>query len=122
MRGAFVILSLAGYTEPDFTQLSQQQVGVALLRNLNAGAAVDIADFDALMYHRSASRSEIDFVGRGLRQVAIESKYTDDAFGRAAQTIQASQWQGIIASRSAVVWGETADVLPAPFVALLLGA
>jgi uncharacterized protein len=109
-------------SEPDFTKLSQQQIGIALLRSLNAAAIGDIADHDAVLYYRSRTRAEIDFVGRRLGGVAVESKYTDATTGRDVQTIVASPWQGIIASRSVVKYGEQLDILPAPMVALLLGA
>jgi uncharacterized protein len=107
--------------EPDFTKLSQQQIGVVLLRSLNAAAIGDIADHDAVLYYRSRTRAEIDFVGRRLGGVAVESKYTDATTGRDLQTIAASPWEGVIASRSLTSRGDGADVLPAPIVALLLG-
>lgn len=107
--------------EPDLSQLSQQQVGVALLRHLHGAAVGDVADYDAVLYHRSRTRAEIDFVGRRLGGVAIESKYADATTGRDAQTLRASPWQGVIASRSVVQHGDSVDVLPAPVLTLLLG-
>jgi hypothetical protein len=108
-------------SEPDFTQLSQQQVGVALLRSLDAVAIGDIADYDAVLYYRSRTRAEIDFVGRGMHGVVVESKYSDATTGRDAQTLRASGWQGVIASRSVTQYPEKVTVLPAPIVAVLLG-
>jgi predicted AAA+ superfamily ATPase len=108
--------------EPDLTQLSQQQVAVALLRSLSNGSAVTLADFDAVRYFRASTGAEIDFIGPDLGRIAVESKYTDDRWGREMQTIRASQLFGIIASRSGVEWREDGWVIPAALVALLLGS
>ncbi|QSB15087.1 ATP-binding protein [Natronosporangium hydrolyticum] len=116
------LAGLRGYgTEPDHTQLAEQQVGLALLRSADTAGLGDPADHDAVLYHRSSTRTEIDFVGRGLGGVAIESKYADSAVGRDAQTLAASRWSGVITSRSVTRFGDEVDVLPAPMVVLLLG-
>ena len=108
--------------EPDLTQLSQQQVGLALLRTLDGVTDGRAADFDRLMYYRSASRTEIDFVARQMDGVAVESKYVDDGWTRDLQTVTASPWRGILASRSGLEWRDQAVVIPAAFLAVLLHA
>ncbi len=114
---------MLGYgKEPDLTQLSQQQVGLALLRAMESQAPGSFGFPGRLLYYRSASRSEIDFVGRDLGQVAVESKYVDDRWGRELQTITASPWFGILATRSGIEFGEHAWAVPAPILALILGA
>jgi uncharacterized protein len=109
--------------EPDLTQLSEQQLGLALLRTLDATAIGDVADHDALLYYRSAKGTEIDFVGRRLSPIALESKYVDDGrWGHLAQAFAATEWRGILASRSVTQWDERLSVIPAGILALLLGA
>ena len=56
--------------------------------------------FDRVMHHRSRTGSEIDFVGPGLGDLAIESKYVDGRWSGAAKTLHASRWTGIIATRT----------------------
>jgi predicted AAA+ superfamily ATPase len=108
--------------EPDLTHLNEQQLGLALLRALDATAIGAIDDHDALLYYRSSTGSEIDFVGRRLGSIAIESKYVDDGrWGRTEQTFKATPWSGIVASRSIVQWEARISVIPAALLALLLG-
>jgi predicted AAA+ superfamily ATPase len=108
--------------EPDLTQLSEQQLGLAFLRALDATAIGAIDDHDALLYYRSPTGSEIDFVGRRLGSMAIESKYVDDdRWGRIRQTFRASPWSGIVASRSVVHWDERISVIPAALLVLMVG-
>jgi predicted AAA+ superfamily ATPase len=109
--------------EPDLTQLSEQQVGLALLRALDAAAPGTVDEYSSLMYYRHATGSEIDFVGRGLGPAAVESKYVDDdRWGRTRQGFHATPWHGIVASRSTTHWEAEISVLPAPFLVLLLGS
>jgi predicted AAA+ superfamily ATPase len=107
--------------EPDLTQLSQQQIGVCLLRNVGAEDAVSLADFDSVMHYRTQTGAEIDYVGPRLGRIVIESKYVDDRWGREMQTIRASGRFGIVASRSGVEWRDDGWVVPTSILALLLG-
>lgn len=108
--------------EPDLTQLSEQQLGLALLRALDATAVGTVDEYSSLMYYRHSTGTEIDFVGRGLGKAAAESKYTDDdRWGRTRQTFAATPWHGIVASRSATHWEDGISVLPTPLLVLLLG-
>lgn len=110
-----------GGREPDLTQLSQQQIGLALLRSLDTDGTADIADPGTVLHYRSATRAEIDFVSRRFGEIAVESKYVDDRWGRELQTIARSPWFGIVATRSGLEWGDDAWVMPAPILVLLLG-
>ena len=56
--------------------------------------------FAEVLHHRSNTRREIDFVGPHFGGIAIESKFVDGRWKRAAQTLAASQWRGIVATRS----------------------
>jgi predicted AAA+ superfamily ATPase len=107
--------------EPDLTQLTQQQVGLALLRNIGAQDAVSLADFDSVLFHRTSTGAEIDFVGQWMGDIAVESKYVDDRWAREMQTLRATRWFGILASRSGVDWRDDGWVIPAPLFAVLLG-
>ena len=62
---------------PDLTALSEQQLGMALLRNLLRRYPGAYPTFDRVLYHRSGTGAEIDYVGRDFGGVAIESKYVD---------------------------------------------
>jgi hypothetical protein len=53
--------------------------------------------------------------------VAIESKYTDDQWGRAIQVARASGRFGVVASRAGVQWRDDGCAVPAAILALLLG-
>lgn len=118
------LAAIRGYgREPDLTQLNEQQVGLALLRALDATATGSVDEYSSLLYYRHSSGSEIDFVGRDLGQVAVEAKYVDDdQWGRIRQTLQAAGRDGVIASRSATHWGDGISVIPAPILVLLIGS
>ena len=85
---------------PDFSVLSEQQLGMALLRNIETDQPGSYLDFDRVLYHRSASRTELDFVGPDFGNVAIESKYVDGRWRTPARTVRTSPWRGIIATRT----------------------
>jgi predicted AAA+ superfamily ATPase len=111
-----------GGTPPSLPQLNQQQVGLALQRHIDRQMPGTFARCDEILYYRSKTGAEIDFVGRRLQPVVVESKYVDDKWGRELQTIKASGWHGVIASRSGVDVGPTATVMPSPVLAILLGS
>jgi uncharacterized protein len=89
------------FLPPDATQLTEQQLGIALVRSAERNSPGRYADDDSVLFERTPSRKEIDFVGPQLDPVAIEAKYIDDGrwVGEAA-TVNASRYQGIIATRS----------------------
>ena len=99
--------------EADVTQLSQQQLGVALLRASERTAPGTHAGFDRVLHHRTATRREIDFVGPAFGGFAIESKYVDGNWRRSALTLKASPWRGVVATRSELDLGE-GDVAAVP--------
>ena len=89
-----------GPTPPDDSQLSEQQLGMALLRCFERERPGSFMDFAEVLHHRSNTRREIDFVGPGFGGVAIESKFVDGRWKRDAQTLLASGWRGIVATRT----------------------
>ena len=101
----------------DFGQLSEQQLGMALLRATERRAPGTLLGYDQVLHHRSASRKEVDFVGPRFGGVAIEAKYVDGGWRRAAQTLQASRWRGLVATRSELDLS-TRDVAAVPIAML----
>ena len=93
----YAFLGGAGF---DFTRLSQQQFGMALLRASDRASPGAHLEFDRVLHHRTRTRKEIDFVGPGFGGVCIESKYVDGSWRRDALTLRASRWRGIVATRS----------------------
>ena len=85
---------------PDESALSEQQLGMALLRSFERDRPGSFVEFDRVLYHRTRTRKEIDFVGPDFGGVAIESKYVDGRWRRDAQTLSASRWRGILATRT----------------------
>lgn len=108
-------------TSPDPTALSEQQIAVALLRALEAewpGAAMR---HDRLLYYRSSTGAEIDFVSASFAKTCVESKFVDRGWGRAFQTIEASgKSPGVVATRSGLNRHDGGWALPAGLVAFLL--
>lgn len=108
-------------TAPDPTALSEQQIAVALLRALEdewPGAAMR---HDRLLYYRSSTGAEIDFVSASFAKTCVESKFVDRGWGRAFQTIEASgKSPGVVATRSGLNRHEGGWALPAGLVAFLL--
>ncbi|MGQ0774201.1 MAG: hypothetical protein ACT4NY_07270 [Pseudonocardiales bacterium] len=83
------------------------------LRNLDAVGSGDVADYAEVLHHRGSTGTEIDFVGRRMGGIAVESKYVDDCWGREAQTLAASGWHGVIATRSVTQWQAEVWAVPA---------
>jgi predicted AAA+ superfamily ATPase len=109
---------------PDYTHLTEQQIGVALLRAREAEEPGAIARQDALLYYRSATRAEIDFTAGWLDGVPYEGKYTEGAWLRETQTATAAYGKCVLATRN--VTERVSDArrqllaIPAPMVALLI--
>lgn len=112
----------ASHASPDNTQLTEQQLGVALLRATESTSPGGHASFDRVLYERTPTRKEIDFVGPGLSPVAIEGKYTDTGtwVGESA-TVNASPYAGVLATRSVLDTSATTSdrawAVPAAFLA-----
>ena len=101
-------------TPPDDSQLSEQQLGMALLRRFARESPAAFLDFTAVLHHRSNTRREIDFVGPDFGGVAIESKFVDGRWKRDAQTLAASRWRGIVATRSELDLSDANGVVAIP--------
>jgi hypothetical protein len=107
---------------PDMSAVSEQQIAVALLKALEAETPGAAVRHDTLLYYRSRTRAEIDFVSPSFRQTCVESKFVDRGWGRAFQTIEASgRRTGIVATRSGTQKHDGGWALPAGLVAFLIG-
>jgi predicted AAA+ superfamily ATPase len=84
----------------DLTVLTEQQLGLAIHRNAYAHGVPWTSE--AFLFHlRTPSRKEIDFVSDRLAGVALEGKYTESSrWARESATVEASEWDGILATRS----------------------
>jgi predicted AAA+ superfamily ATPase len=121
-RLARLVSEFGAGSPPDMPALSEQQIAVALLRALDAGSPGAAVRHDTLLYYRSRTRAEIDFVSPAFAQTCVESKYVNRAWGRAFQTIEASgRRTGIVATRSGLSRNDGGWALPAGVVAFLLG-
>ena len=106
---------------PDATALSEQQLAVALLRALEEESPGAAIRHDRLLYYRSRTGAEIDFVSPSFSAGCVESKFVDRGWGRAFQTIEASgRSAGVVATRSGVQQHDGGWALPAGFVAFVL--
>ncbi len=83
---------------PDDSQLSEQQLGLALLRSVGGGGPGLLLEATTVMYERTSSKGEIDFVGPDLG-IAFEGKYVDGPWRRAASAVRV-RGGGIFATRT----------------------
>lgn len=111
----------ASRNDIDPTQLAEMQLGNAVRRRVVSDHPAYLTD-DFVFHVRTPSRKEIDFVSERLGGVAIEGKYTEGAWRSEAATVNASEWDGILATRNVL---DTADktggwAVPAGILAYLL--
>ena len=105
----------------DASVLSEQQLGMALWRSLERERPGCYVEFDRVLFHRTPTRREVDFVGPEFGGCAIESKYVDGRWRRDAQTLQASCWRGILATRTELNLDDPeVTAIPAAMLAWLL--
>jgi hypothetical protein len=105
---------------PDTSKISEQQIGLALVRHVADGDPGRYADFTSVMYTRSTTGQEVDFCGRPLAAVAFEGKYVDDKLVRESQTMRSMFSGGVLATRSKLDDVQGARAIPAAFIAYLL--
>src|SRR6185437_13859416 len=108
--------------DPDTAQISEQQIGQALLQAVDLRHPERFVEYTSVMHARSATRKEVDFTGPPLGAVAFEGKYSDKNFRQESATIRAMfNGRGVMATRAWI--GEIDDVrcIPASFIAYLLG-
>lgn len=106
---------------PDASKLSEQQIGLALISAVSQANPVAFVEADQVMYERTSTGAEIDFVGPAL-EIPFECKYTDTTWKREAMTMRAKYEKGVMVTRTPLAIGEEEPVwaVPAGIVAWLL--
>jgi len=106
--------------EPNPSQLTEQQIGMELLRAVEVPAASS-AEYSRLM-HRRTKTKEVDFVGPAFPGQGFEGKFVDDKWRQEAQTVRSQFGRGVLATRAA--YDPSGDVwaVPACMLAYLLNA
>jgi predicted AAA+ superfamily ATPase len=107
------------FVRPNDTKISEQQLGFHLARSIERQRRGSFLDADGVLYDRTASKNEIDFVGPDVG-IPIESKYVDAGWKREAQTIQAAYGAGMLATRSIYDTTEAVWAVPTSLVAWVL--
>ncbi len=110
-----------GFAAPDAAKLTQQQVGLALARAVSLHAPSAFVQTDKVMYERTTTGAEIDFVGPDLA-IPFECKYTDGNWRKEALTMRARHGRGVMVTRSPLLTGSDEPVwaVPAGVLAWLL--
>ncbi len=105
---------------PDITHLSEQQLGVCLLRSIALTERLAILDEAALLVRRNPDTgSEIDFVGP-LLQTPIESKYVSQKWRGARRMLDEHYGHGVIATRDILDLNENIRAIPTGLLAWTL--
>lgn len=101
---------------PDLTFLSEQQLGVSLLRAIARSDELAVLDEAAVLVQRNPkSGSEIDFTGP-LLPTPIESKYVSQKWRKKRRALEEHYGRGIVATRDALdcsgeIWAVPAGLL-----------
>lgn len=84
---------------PDLSLLNEQQIGLHLARAVSLDGPTRFVESDGVMYERTGTGAEIDFVGPQL-DVPFECKYEDKPWKRATQTMRARYGRGVLVTRT----------------------
>jgi predicted AAA+ superfamily ATPase len=105
--------------EANASVLSEQQLGLELVRNMERERPGTYADFSEVFYQKTASK-EVDFCGPALGQLGFEGKYVDSGWRQEALTVRAAFGAGVLATRGILDTSGDVWAVPAPFVAWML--
>jgi uncharacterized protein len=110
-----------GFPAPDAAKLTQQQIGLALARAVSLHAPTAFVQTDRVMYERTDTGAEIDFVGPDL-EIPFECKYTDGKWRKEALTMTARYGRGVMVTRSPLLTGPDEPIwaIPAGILGWLL--
>lgn len=106
----------------DITVLAEMQIGMAIRRSFIALGRPWDGEYD-IFYFKTPARKAIDFVSEALNGVAIEGKYTESGkWKREAKTVEASEYDGILATRNVLDTSSVAGAwaVPAGMLAYLI--
>jgi uncharacterized protein len=107
---------------PEASKLSEQQIGVAVLRSVLPTEIDSILDESAMLVQRNpSSGAEVDFVGPYL-QVPIESKYVSQGWRRDARWIRDVYGHGLCLTRDVLDTSGPVWALPSGAFAWAIGA
>jgi predicted AAA+ superfamily ATPase len=105
---------------PDVTYLSEQQLGVCLLRSIAQTDHLPILDEAAVLVQRNPrTGAEIDFVGP-LLHTPIESKYVSQKWRKERKALDEHYGRGILATRDILDVGEEIWAVPAGLLAWMV--
>lgn len=96
---AHLVARRGSSSPPDLSVISEQQLGLALVRWSGNTTPHDLLLGANVMYERTRTGAEIDFVGPDLG-VPFEGKYVDTGWRTPARTSQARYGRGVMATRS----------------------
>lgn len=94
------------------SKISEQQIGLAIVRHFAAGDLGRYADFTSVMYTKSATGQEVDFCGRPVG-IAFEGKYVDSKLAGESQTMRSMFSGGVLATRAVIETVDTVRAIPA---------
>lgn len=117
----------SGCAKPKMPDLTEQALGVALARAIDALQEGRWIDGDTIGYARTSSGNEVDLApirvpgSAGDFTVPIESKWVTRGWKAEARTISAKYGRGIVATKNVLDTGDSVWAVPAPLLAMLLG-
>jgi predicted AAA+ superfamily ATPase len=106
--------------EPDVSQISEQQLGLALAQAIERHQPGSFSYGLRLQYLRSATRKEIDFVSPDFPGACFEGKYVDSGWKQESATARANCARGVFATRRVHDLDNPIWAVPAANLAYLL--
>lgn len=107
--------------EADVSALSEQQLGLELLRTMERQQPGAYAQFSEVMYQKTASK-EVDFCGPRVGRLGFQGKYVDSGWKQEALTLRAAFGAGVLATRGVLDTSGDIWAVPAPFIAWMLNS
>lgn len=118
----------AGLGRSDSTQLTENAMGIAMARAIDASEEGRWMSQDTIGYLRSGKGNEIDLspvpvpTASGVEYTTpLESKWVSHGWRGESRSVDSKFGRGILATRNIIDTTTSVWALPAPLVALLLG-
>jgi len=105
---------------PDFTQLTEQQTGLALKAQHEVDHPGSFGTSSTLFHEKTKTGKEIDFVSPWLHGLPYEGKYTEGAWLREAQTAATAYGRCVLATRNVIERRDHRRAVAASMLAYLL--